>query len=171
MKFLSSIMSVIKVMLLIKNINQLDFLKKRTNFYTATKEDMNDILQYVRDSELEESTWPNLSSWLNWHEEHNFLGIIKDEKKILGMAIARPIDYSEPIEYYNYNLNADCIYVDLTITFIKDRYNLPRSLGMKCLLSILKDRFGNRKNIIFNRKATENEKIYDYAKFMKKALI
>jgi len=171
MNFLSSIMSVIKVMLCVKNINQPNFLKKETNFYTAAKEDINDILQYVRDSEVEESTWPNLSSWLNWHEEHSFLGIIKDEKKILGMAVARPINSSEPIEYYNYNLNGDSVYVDLTITFIENRYNLHYSLGMKCLLSILKDRFGNRKNIIFNRRGRENKKIYDYAKFMKRALI
>lgn len=171
MKFLSSIMSVIKVMLCIKNINQPDFLQKRSNLSMATKEDMNDILQYVRGSEVQESTWPNLSSWLNWHEKHSFLGIIKDEKKILGVAVARPIDCLEPIEYYNYNLNGDSVYVDLTITFIENRCNLPCSLGMKCLLSILKDRFGDRKNIIFNRRGTENKKIYDYAKFMKKALI
>jgi len=42
-------------------------------------------------------------------------------------------------------------------------------LAMKTLLSILWSRFGPRKNIVFNRGG--KRKVYDYMKFMRKALL
>ena len=125
-------------------------------------------MEYVEASGVPESTWPNFREWFNWYSDRGLVGVVKDGEEVVGVAVARALDATQPIEHYKHDPNGEDAFVDLTVTSI-DGKSTPRSrMAMKCLLSILWDELGPRRSLIFNRNGVRKK--YDYMKFMRKAL-
>jgi len=126
-------------------------------------------VEYIELSGVPESRWPNFREWFKWHQDNDLVGVAKDGDKIAGVAIARCLHSDENPIHYVHRQDGDTAFVDLTVTStdgISTRYS---RLAMKTLLSILWDRFGPRKSIVFNRGG--KRKAYDYMKFMRKVLL
>jgi hypothetical protein len=125
-------------------------------------------MEYIELSGVPESRWPTFRQWFGWYQRNNLVGVIKDGDEIAGVALARMIDGSEEPTHYLHRPDGDTAFVDLTVTST-DGTTTPRSrLAMKRLLSILWDRFGPRRSLIFKRNGVQKK--YDYMKFMQKAL-
>ena len=112
--------------------------------------------------------WPSFREWFAWHENRGLVGVAKDGDKIAGVAIARCVRGMEAPEHYEHTEDGDTVFVDLTVTSIDGKSNGLSRKALKCLLSILWDRFGPRRRITFKRNGFYKE--YDYYKFMRKAL-
>jgi hypothetical protein len=125
-------------------------------------------VEYIEASGVEESMWPSFREWFAWHENRGLVGVAKDGDKIAGVAIARCVRGMEAPEHYEHTEDGDTVFVDLTVTSIDGKSNGLSRKALKCLLSILWDRFGPRRRITFRRKGTYKE--YDYYNFMRKAL-
>jgi hypothetical protein len=69
---------------------------------------------------------------------------------------------------YEHDEAGESVFVDLTVTSIDGKSNALSRKALKCLLSILWDRFGPRRRITFKRNGFYKE--YDYYNFMRKAL-
>ena len=126
-------------------------------------------VEYIELSGVPESRWPNFREWFKWYQDNNLVGIARDGDKISGVAIARCLHEGEDPVHYVHRPTGSVAFVDLTVTST-DGSSTPYSrLAMKTLLSILWDQLGPRKNIVFNRGG--KRKVYDYMKFMRKALL
>jgi len=125
-------------------------------------------VEFIEASGVPESMWPNFREWFNWHSERGLVGVAKDGDEVAGVAIARCIKGMEVPEPYQHDEDGDSVFVDLTVTSIGGITNALSRKALKCLLSILWDRFGPRRRITFKRNGFYKE--YDYYKFMRKAL-
>ena len=125
-------------------------------------------VEYVEASGVPESMWPNFREWFSWHEKNDLVGVVKDGDEVAGVAIARCLRDGQKPYHYEHSEDGENVFVDLTITSLDGKPS-PRSfMAMKCLLSILWDRFGPRRRIMFNRNGIYKE--YMYNNFMRKAL-
>jgi hypothetical protein len=125
-------------------------------------------MEYIEASGVPESRWPTFKAWFNWHNERGLVGVAKDGDQVAGVAIARCLKDGQNHNHYEHNEDGDNVFVDLTVTSIEG-ISTPRSrLAMKCLLSILWDRFGPRRRITFKRNGVYKE--YMYNRFMRKAM-
>ena len=125
-------------------------------------------MEYIELSGVPESRWPIFKEWFGWYSSNNLVGVVKDGDEIAGVALARIINDSEEPIHYLHRPDGDTAFVDLTVTST-DGTSTPRSrLAMQCLLTILWDRFGPRRSLIFKRNGVQKK--YDYMKFMQKAL-
>ena len=125
-------------------------------------------VEFIEASGVPESMWPNFKEWFNWHCERGLVGVAKDGDEVAGVAIARCVRGIEVPEHYEHTEDGDTVFVDLTVTSIDGKSNALSRKALKCLLSILWDRFGPRRRITFNRNGIYKE--YDYYNFMRKAL-
>jgi hypothetical protein len=125
-------------------------------------------VEFIEASGVPESMWPNFRQWFDWHADRGLVGVAKDGDKVAGVAIARCIKGMEVPEHYEHDEDGDSVFVDLTVTSIDGKSNALSRKALKCLLSILWDRFGPRRRITFKRNGTYKE--YDYYKFMLKAM-
>ena len=125
-------------------------------------------VEYIEASGVPESMWPNFREWFNWHQERGLVGVAKDGDEVAGVAIARCVSDGQDPKHYEHNEHGDSVFVDLTVTSIGGRTNALSRKALKCLLSILWDRFGPRRRIAFKRNGAYKE--YDYYQFMRKAL-
>jgi len=125
-------------------------------------------VEFIEASGVPESTWPNFRSWYDWHADRGLVGVAKDGGSVTGVAIARCVKGSEVPNHYEHDEDGESVFVDLTITSINGITNALSRKALKCLLSILWDRFGPRRRITFRRNGTYKE--YDYYKFMRKGL-
>ena len=125
-------------------------------------------VEYIEASGVPESMWPNFREWFNWYSSRGLVGVVRDGEEVVGVAVARALDATQPVEHYRHDPHGEDAFVDLTVTSI-DGKSTPRSrMAMKCLLSILWDELGPRRSLIFNRNGVRKQ--YDYMKFMRKAL-
>jgi hypothetical protein len=124
--------------------------------------------EYIEASGVPESMWPNFREWLDWHANRGLVGVAKEGDKIAGVAVARCVRGFEPPEPYEHTEDGDAVFVDLTVTSLDGISNALSRKALKCLLSILWDRFGPRRRITFKRNGFYKE--YDYYTFMRKAL-
>ena len=125
-------------------------------------------VEFIEASGVPESRWPNFREWFEWHNERGLVGVAKDGDEVAGVAIARCIKGMEVPDPYEHDEYGDSVFVDLTVTSIGGITNALSRKALKCLLSILWDRFGPRRRITFKRNGFYKE--YDYYKFMRKAL-
>jgi len=125
-------------------------------------------VEFIEASGVPESMWPNFREWFDWHSERGLVGVAKDGNEVAGVAIARCIKGMEVPEPYQHDEDGESVFVDLTVTSIGGITNALSRKALKCLLSILWDRFGPRRRITFKRNGFYKE--YDYYKFMRKAL-
>ena len=124
--------------------------------------------EYIEASGVPESMWPNFREWFSWYENRGLVGVAKNGQEVAGVAIARCVRGSEAPKHYEHIEDGDTVFVDLTICSIDGKNNALSRKALKCLLSILWDRFGPRRRITFKRNGFYKE--YDYYKFMRKAL-
>ena len=125
-------------------------------------------MEYIELSGVPESRWPIFREWFGWYQRNNLVGVVKDGDEIAGVGIARVINESDEPTHYLHRPEGDTAFVDLTVTST-DGTSTPRSrLAMQCLLTILWDRFGPRRSLIFNRNGVKKK--YNYMKFMQKAM-
>jgi hypothetical protein len=124
--------------------------------------------EYIEASGVPESMWPNFREWFEWHTERGLVGVAKEGDKIAGVAIARCVRGVEAPDPYEHDEAGESVFVDLTVTSIDGKSNALSRKALKCLLSILWDRFGPRRRITFKRNGFYKE--YDYYNFMRKAL-
>jgi hypothetical protein len=124
--------------------------------------------EFVEASGVPESRWPNFRQWFAWHEKLDLVGVAKNGDRIAGVAIARCVNNGQDAKAYEHSEIGDNVFVDLTITNTDGISNALSRKALKCLLSILWDRFGPRRRIIFKRNGAYKE--YDYLKFMRKAM-
>lgn len=124
--------------------------------------------EFIMESGVPESTWPTFPQWFEWHLDRGLVGVAKDGENIAGVAIARCLDIGQEPEHYKHTEDGDTVFVDLTVTNTGGISNALSRKALKCLLSILWDRFGPRRRIKFKRSGVYKE--YDYYKFMRKAL-
>jgi len=125
-------------------------------------------VEYIELSGVPESKWPTFREWFAWHEKRGLVGVAKDGDKIAGVAIARCLNNRQDTKAYEHAEDGDNVFVDLTITNTDGISNALSRKALKCLLSILWDRFGPRRRITFKRSGVYKE--YDYLKFMRKAM-
>ena len=125
-------------------------------------------MEYIELSGVPESKWPTFKEWFNWHEKLDLVGVAKDGDTIAGVAIARCLNDGQDPVHYKHTEDGDNVFVDLTVTSTDGISNALSRKALKCLLSILWDRFGPRRRITFKRNGTYKE--YDYQNFMRKAL-
>jgi len=118
-------------------------------------------IEYIELSGVPEGMWHNLSDWFNWFEKQGLVGIVRDSDEIVGVALARCLRDGEKPDHYVHHEDGDNIFVDLTISS-------KGAISLRCLLSLLLERFGIRKSITFNRSGVSRS--YDFMKFMRKAL-
>ena len=118
-------------------------------------------IEYIEQSSVPESMWPNLAQWFGWFERQGMVGIVRDKDGIAGVALARCIKDGQEPNHYVHSEDGENVFVDLTISS-----KGAKSLG--CLLLLLAERFGPRKRITFNRSGKSRS--YDYMSFMRKAL-
>jgi hypothetical protein len=125
-------------------------------------------MEYIELSGVPESRWPIFREWFGWYAQRGMVGVAKDGDEIVGVGIARVINESDEPTHYLHRPDGDTTFVDLTVTST-DGTSTPRSRrAMQCLLTILLDRFGPRRSLIFKRNGVQKK--YDYMKFMKKAM-
>lgn len=117
---------------------------------------------------MPESTWPNLKEWIDWHMDRGLVGVAKDGDEVAGVAVARCFRGSEVPDHYEHDEAGESVFVDLTVTSTSGITNALSRKALKCLLSILWDRFGPRRRITFKRNGVYKE--YDYFSFMRKAI-
>ena len=125
-------------------------------------------VEFIEASGVPESMWPNFREWYNWHVERGLVGVAKEGDQVAGVAIARCLDLGQEPAHYAHSEDGDRVFVDLTVTSVDGKSNTLSRKALKCLLSILWDRFGPRRRITFKRNGTYKE--YDYYNFMRKAL-
>jgi len=125
-------------------------------------------VEYIELSGVPESKWPTFREWFSWHESRGLVGIAKDGDAIAGVAIARCLNDGQDPVHYQHSEEGDNVFVDLTVTNTNGISNDSSRKALKCLLSILWDRFGPRRRITFKRSGVHKE--YDYLKFMQKAM-
>lgn len=125
-------------------------------------------VEFIEASGVPESTWPTFREWFDWHSERGLVGVAKDGEEVAGVAIARCVKGLEVPEPYEHDEAGESVFVDLTVTSIGGITTALSRKALKCLLSILWDRFGPRRRITFKRNGFYKE--YDYYKFMRKAL-
>jgi hypothetical protein len=124
--------------------------------------------EYIEASGVPESTWPTFRPWLEWHKQRGLVGVAKDGEEIRGVAVARCLrDGQHPVPY-EHSEDGENVFVDLTVTSLDGRSNALSHKALKCLLTILWDRFGPRRRITFKRNGVYKE--YMYNRFMRKAL-
>ena len=125
-------------------------------------------IEYIELSGVPESKWPTFRAWFDWHEKLDLVGVAKDGDTIAGVAIARCLNDGQDPVHYKHTEDGDNVFVDLTVTSTDGISNALSRKALKCLLSILWDRFGPRRRITFKRNGAYKE--YDYLKFMTKAM-
>lgn len=125
-------------------------------------------MEYVEASGVPESMWPNFREWFNWYSDRGLVGVVKDGEEVVGVAVARCLSTGQEPAHYAHSEDGDNVFVDLTVTSIDGKSSLLSRKALKCLLSILWDRFGPRRRITFKRNGVYKE--YDYYNFMQKAM-
>jgi hypothetical protein len=125
-------------------------------------------VEYIEASGVPESRWPTFREWFGWHQDRGLVGVAKDGDEIHGVAIARCLLDGQLPEHYQHSEDGENVFVDLTVTSIEGISTHRSRLAMKCLLSILWDRFGPRRRITFKRNGVYKE--YMYNRFMRKAM-
>jgi hypothetical protein len=125
-------------------------------------------VEFIEASGVPESMWPNFREWFDWHSERGLVGVVKDGDEVAGVAVARCARGVEAPDPYEHDEAGESVFVDLTVCSIDGKTNPLSRKALKCLLSILWDRFGPRRRITFKRNGTYKE--YDYYNFMRKAL-
>jgi len=125
-------------------------------------------MEFIEASGVPESTWPTFREWYGWHADRGLVGVAKDGEEVAGVAIARCVKGLEVPKHYEHDEAGESVFVDLTVTSIGGITTDLSRKALKCLLSILWDRFGPRRRITFKRNGFYKE--YDYYKFMRKAL-
>jgi len=119
-------------------------------------------VEYIEQSGVPESMWPNLEAWYGWFEKQGMVGIVKDGDNIAGVALARCIKDGQKPDHYVHSEDGENVFVDLTISS-------KGAKSLRCLLLLLWERFGPRKRITFNRSGKPRS--YDYMTFMRKARV
>jgi hypothetical protein len=109
----------------------------------------------------------SLTNWLKWAAWKEFLFLVWDGDRLVGLAIAKPMSRETEYEMRpndKYDETGSTIYVDLAIA------TEPKAIQAICLG--LYERFGERPAIAFFRydKSNDNLKSYDFQKFRKKLL-
>lgn len=125
-------------------------------------------VEYIEASGVPESMWPNFKDWYNWFKDRDLVGVVKERGEILGVALARCASGSQAPDHYVHSEDGDNVFVDLTVCSIDGNTTDSSRKALKCLLTILWDRFGPRRRITFKRNGFYKE--YDYTSFMRKAL-
>jgi len=118
-------------------------------------------VEYIEQSGVPESMWPNLEAWYGWFEKQGMVGVVKDGDEIAGVALARCIKDGQKPDHYVHSEEGENVFVDLTISS-------KGAKSLRCLLLLLAERFGPRKRITFNRSGKHKD--YDYMTFMRKAM-
>ena len=124
--------------------------------------------EYIEASGVPESMWPNFRDWYNWFKRNDLVGVAKDGDGIIGVALARCSNSTQPPSHYEHTEDGDNVFVDLCVTSICGNTTDSSRKALKCLLTILWDRFGPRRRITFKRNGFYKE--YNYNNFMRKAL-
>jgi hypothetical protein len=125
-------------------------------------------VEFIEASGVPESMWPNFREWFSWFEDRGMVGVAKNGDDVVGVALARCSNSSQPPKHYEHSDDGDNVFVDLCVTSTCGNTTDLSRKALKCLLTILWDRFGPRRRITFNRNG--NFKAYPYNKFMRKAL-
>ena len=130
-------------------------------------------VEYLEESGVPESRWPNFRAWFNWFDQRGLVGVVRKNgsDEVVGVALARCLPSGAEPSHYTHEESGDDVYVDLTVcgSSGSDKgYSGGRSAYLQSLLVILFDRFGRRRTLTFNRNG--NRKAYDYDTFMRKAL-
>ena len=118
-------------------------------------------IEYIEESGVPESMWPNLAQWYGWFEKQGMVGIVKDGEEIAGVALARCIKDGQKADHYVHSEDGEDVFVDLTISS-------KGAKSLRCLLLLLWERFGPRRRITFNRAGKPRS--YNYMYFMRKAM-
>jgi len=119
-------------------------------------------IEYIEESGVPESMWPNLAQWYGWFEKQGMVGIVRDGDEIAGVALARCIKDGQKPDHYVHSEDGEDVFVDLTISS-------KGAKSLRCLLLLLLERFGPRRRITFNRLGKPRS--YDYMNFMRKAIL
>ena len=129
-------------------------------------------VEYLEESGVPESRWPNFRAWYRWFEERGLVGVVKrnGSDEVVGVAMARCLPSGTEPTHYVHEETGNDVFVDLTVCGGSSDSNLIRGQKdyLKSLLVILLDRFGRRRTLTFNRNG--KRKAYDYEHFMRKAL-
>ena len=129
-------------------------------------------VEYLEESGVPESRWPNFRAWYGWFEERGLVGVVsrKETNEIVGVAMARCLPSGAEPSHYTHEETGDDVFVDLTVCggSSDSEHKRGQKDYLKSLLIILLDRFGRRRTITFNRNG--KRKAYDYEHFMRKAL-
>jgi len=119
-------------------------------------------IEYIEESGVPESMWPNLAEWYGWFEKQGMVGVVKDGEEIAGVALARCLKDGQEPKHYEHTEDGENVFVDLTISS-------KGAKSLNCLLLLLWERFGPRKRITFNRSGKPRS--YCYMTFMRKARV
>ena len=129
-------------------------------------------VEYLEESGVPESRWPNFRAWFNWFDQRGLVGVSsrRDTGEIVGVALARCLPSGAEPSHYTHEESGDDVFVDLTVCggSSDSTHTGGRKDYLKSLLVILFDRFGRRRTLTFNRNG--KRKAYDYDTFMRKAL-
>jgi len=137
-------------------------------------------VEYLEESRVPESRWPNFRDWFRWFEERGLVGVVsrREDNEICGVALARCLPSGAAPSHYWHEESGDDVFIDLTVCGLADPSGGASSVPddkrghkdyLKSLLVILFDRFGRRRTLNFNRNGLRRS--YDYDKFMRKALL
>lgn len=137
-------------------------------------------VEYLEESGVPESRWPNFRDWFNWFEKMKLVGVVKDSnEEICGVGMFRFIPAGADPGHYVHDEAGEDVFIDLVVcnelaSPQKDGSSFLNNLGrrsdaLSSLLAILLNNAGPRRRLIFNRKG--KRKAYDYRHFMRKALI
>ena len=129
-------------------------------------------VEYLEESGVPESRWPNFRAWFNWFDQRGLVGVVRKNgsDEVVGVALARCLPSGAEPAHYTHEESGDDVFVDLTVCggSSDSTHTGGRKDYLKSLLVILFDRFGRRRTLTFNRNG--NRKAYDYDTFMRKAL-
>jgi len=136
-------------------------------------------VEYLEESGVPESRWPNFRDWVGWFERKGLMGVVRkrEDNEICGVALARCLPSGAAPSHFWHEETGDDVFVDLTVCGLADPLGGASSDSnnkrghkdyLKSLLVILFDRFGRRRTLNFNRNGLRRS--YDYDKFMRKAL-
>jgi len=129
-------------------------------------------VEYLEESGVPESRWPNFRSWYRWFEDRGLVGVVRKSSsdEVVGVALARCLPSGSEPAHYTHEETGDDVFVDLTVCggSSDSKHIRGQKDYLKSLLVILLDRFGRRRTLTFNRNG--KRKAYDYEHFMRKAL-
>lgn len=123
---------------------------------------MQAITDFLHENHTATLCWPEgrLEEFINWNLRHRTLGVVRDGDRIVGVAVARPVNDPANIKPYELDEGGNTVLVDMAVA------ESPRVLAR--MWDLIFKRFGVREKIAFKRKKYRGRlRVYQFGTFLK----